>query len=91
MDRIKINLADWENAACPIYTKNVNLEKAERELYLVMTYIHGYSDSDIERLLADTSNDEFHDTLCREEEISVMENGGKYYEDMSDEEYKAVC
>ena len=84
MDRIKINLADWENAACPICTKNVNLEKAERDLYLVMTMIHGYSDTEIENLLDTPTDDKFNTTLCTEEETSVIDNGGVYYEDMSD-------
>ena len=36
MDRIKINLDDWECAVVAIKTDNVNLEQAEIDLYLRM-------------------------------------------------------
>lgn len=101
MDRIKINLLDWESAACAIYTANVDLPTAEIELYSAMRAKWGYDDNDINKFLNtpdDDLNDEdynarekFLSRLCEEEELAVMRNGGTYYEDMSDEEYNRIC
>ena len=98
MDRIKINLLDWESAACAIYTANVDLATAEIELYSAMRAKWGYDDNDINNFLnnADDNDDnydareKFLSRLCEEEEIAVMRNGGIYYEDMSDEEYNLI-
>mgnify|MGYP003509659520 CR=1 FL=1 len=101
MDRIKIDLLDWESAACAIYTTNVDLATAEIELYSAMRAKWGYDDNDINKFLntpEDDLNDEeynarekFLSRLCEEEELAVMRNGGIYYEDMSDEEYNRLC
>lgn len=101
MDRIKIDLLDWESAACAIYTANVDLPTAEIELYSAMRIKWGYDDNDINKFLntpEDDLNDEeynarekFLSRLCEEEELAVMRNGGIYYEDMSDEEYNRLC
>ena len=94
MDRIKINLLDWESAACAVYTKNVNLDKAETELYSQMRMKWGYDDNEISTYLNnggnETDREKFLSRLCEEEETSVMENGGIYYEDMTDDEYANV-
>lgn len=98
MDRIKIDLLDWESAACAIYTTNVDLATAEVELYSAMRAKWGYDDNDINNFLnnADDNDDnydareKFLSRLCEEEEIAVMRNGGIYYEDMSDEEYNLI-
>ena len=98
MDRIKIDLLDWESAACAIYTTNVDLATAEVELYSAMRTKWGYDDNDINNFLnnADDNDDnydareKFLSRLCEEEELAVMRNGGIYYEDMSEEEYNRV-
>jgi hypothetical protein len=98
MDRIKIDLLDWESAACAIYTANVDLATAEIELYSAMRAKWGYDDNDINKFLnnADDDNDDYNarekflSRLCEEEELAVMRNGGIYYEDMSDEEYNRI-
>lgn len=101
MDRIKIDLLDWESAACAIYTANVDLATAEIELYSAMRNKWGYDDNDINKFLntpEDDLNDEdynarekFLSRLCETEELLVIHNGGIYYEDMSDEEYNRLC
>lgn len=101
MDRIKIDLLDWESAACAIYTANVDLPTAEIELYSAMRNKWGYDDNDINKFLntpEDDLNDEdynarekFLSRLCETEELLVIHNGGIYYEDMSDEEYNRLC
>lgn len=94
MDRIKIDLLDWESAACAIYTTNVDLPTAEIELYSAMRTKWGYDDNDINNFLNDAGDDnareKFLSRLCEEEELAVMRNGGIYYEDMSDEEYNLI-
>lgn len=88
MDRIKIDLLDWESAACAIYTTNVDLPTAEIELYRAMRAKWGYDDNDINNFLNnvgdDNAREKFLYRLCEEEELAVMRNGGIYYEDMSD-------
>lgn len=96
-DIIKIELNAWESAPCPIYTGNItkdDLEKAERELYDVMCHYYRWNKEDVNRLLKgigepDEIND-FKDAVCKEEEVLIMNYGGVYYEDMSDEEYCEV-
>lgn len=94
MDRIKIDLLDWEGAACAIYTTNVDLPTAEIELYSAMRAKWGYDDNDINNFLNNAGNDnareKFLSRLCEEEELAVMRNGGIYYEDMSEEEYNHI-
>lgn len=96
-DRIEIELDAWESAPCPIYTGNItkeDLEKAERELFDVMCHYYRWNKEDVNRLLkgigeTDEIND-FKDAVCKEEEVLIMNYGGVYYEDMSDEEYCEV-
>lgn len=96
-DVIKIKLDAWESAPCPIYTGNItkdDLEKAERELYDVMCHYYRWNKEDVNRLLkgigeTDEIND-FKEAVCKEEEVLIMNYGGVYYEDMTDEEYCEV-
>lgn len=96
-DIIKIELDAWESASCPIYTGNItreDLEKAERELYDVMCHYYRWNKEDVNRLLKGIGEtdeiNEFKDAVCKEEEVLIMNYGGVYYEDMSDEEYCEV-
>lgn len=96
-DRIKIELGMWESAPCPIYTGNITkevLEKAEKELYNIIVEDYRWGKDEVERLLkgiGDTNEiEDFKDAVCEEEEKLVMEYGGIYYEDMSDEEYEKI-
>ena len=93
MDRIKIDLIDWECAVCPIKTDNVDLAQAEKDLYIRMRCICGYDDNDItnylnneEELSAEEYNnrERFMSCLCEQEEKAVLGNGGVYYEDIEE-------
>lgn len=89
-DRIPIDLQSWEDAPCPINTKNVNIDKAEKVLYLSMCSNHGYDKNDIQTFFNGNGNwrerDKFFEILCMEEEYAVIDNGGIYYEDIEEEE-----
>lgn len=96
-DIIKIELDAWESMPCPIYTGNItkeDLEKAERELYDIMCHYYRWNKEDVNRLLKGIGEDdeieEFKEAVSKEEEILIMNYGGVYYEDMSDEEYCEV-
>ena len=96
-DIIKIELDAWESMPCPIYTGNIakeDLEKAERELYDIMCHYYRWNKEDVNRLLKGIGEDdeinEFKDAVSKEEEVLIMNYGGVYYEDMSDEEYCEV-
>jgi hypothetical protein len=85
MNRIKINLTDWECAACPIITDHVDLNEAEKELYAVMSGMYGYDDTEIEEYLQGMGNGRkreiFLDRLNEEEEAVILRWGGYYAED----------
>lgn len=100
MDKIEIEIGMWESAACPIYTGKITDEKlewAEHELYkravaitrnkqMVDDLLNGKGE-----LVEDQhKRGKFIERLCEEEENLVMEIGGIYYEDMTDEEYEAI-
>lgn len=97
MERIEIELGTWESAPCPIYTgkiKDEDLARAEITLYNIMCSYYAWSKYDVERILLGGGDyierDKFFDAVCKEEEKLVMEIGGIYYEDMTDEEYNAL-
>ena len=96
-DIIKIELDAWESMPCPIYTGNIakeDLEKAERELYDIMCHYYRWNKEDVNRLLKGIGEtdeiEEFKEAVSKEEEVLIMNYGGVYYEDMSDEEYCKV-
>ena len=87
----------WESASCPMYCGNISdddMRKIVKELYwtLVDTYdrevIAKYVNNENERY---ERFDEIDDFRWVEEENLFLEYGGKYYEDMTDEEYAEVC
>lgn len=95
MEKIRIDLAMWESSISPIYTKNVNVELAEKRLLhsaiqsygadVVEDYITNKKEYDNEKWTSEYEH--FCEWLCAEEEAIVIECGGKYYEDMTEEEY----
>ena len=86
MERIKINLDDWEGAYDAIFTANVDLDKAEKQLYTQMRMKYGYDDNDIKDYINGDGNerdrDKFLNILCMEEENAVIDNGGVYYQEI---------
>ena len=85
-DKIPIDLRAWEDAPCPICTKKVNLDNAEKLLYLSMCNHHRYNKNDIQTYFNGKGDwrerDKFLEILCIEEEYLVINNGGVYYEDI---------
>lgn len=92
MERIEIELGAWESAPMPIYTAKVDVELAERLLYGTM--LNYYDEQEIIKYLTTEEKDyrwgKFMDRMCEEEEKIVIECGGIYYDDMTDEEYNAL-
>jgi L-rhamnose mutarotase len=93
MEKIEIELGAWESTLMPIYTANVDVELAERLLYNTM--LNYYDEQEIIKYLTTEEKDyrwgKFMDRMCEEEEKIVIECGGVYYDDMTDEEYNAIC
>jgi hypothetical protein len=88
MEKIEIDLEVWESATCPICTANVDLDKAERRLYL--SALNNYTESQLEDFFTNENYhgvgwtrewEKFHEWLWSEEEAVVLECGGVYYED----------
>jgi hypothetical protein len=93
MDRIEIELGDWESASAPICTNNIkdeDLERAEKELYQIAIASRLATKEEIDQWLNNEgvlTTDQYKrekliDYLCEEEEKLVIEIGGVYYEDM---------
>lgn len=86
--KIKIDLDAWEAAPSPIYTKEVDIDRAEQLLTLDM--LSYYSQQEIDDFLtgkADSyATDKFNELLCEREEKVVIYCGGIYYEDMEDDD-----
>ena len=87
--KISIDLSAWEDSVCPICTDNVNLKKAETELFETM-YKH-YTEQEIEHYLKEMEKGNFNRDvnkfsmqLCELEEKAVLNNGGVYYEDIKE-------
>ena len=98
MVRIEIELGMWESAPCPIYTGRItdeDLNRAELELYQIMINSYAYDEEMVTAFLNgegdDFERDRFQDFLCEEEEKLVIEIGGKYYEDLTDEELSEIA
>ena len=96
-DRIEIEVGMWETAPCPIYTKNVDVDKVEKLLYA--SAVQSYGKEVVEDYITNpaykedgwtTEWEHFQEWLCAEEEAIIMECGGIYYEDMTDEEYEKI-
>jgi hypothetical protein len=99
MDRIDIELGMWESAPCPICTKYVDLDKAEKLLYQSVVSNFGYTKEKVEDFLTNDDYrgdgwtqewEDFQVLVCAEEEAIIMDCGGIYYEDMTDEEYEKI-
>lgn len=99
MDRIEIELGMWETAPCPICTKYVDLDKAEKLLYQSVISNLRYTKEEIEDYLTNDDYrgdgwtqewEDFQELVCAEEEAIIMNCGGIYYEDMTDEEYEKI-
>ena len=97
MDKIEIELGMWESAPAPIFTDNVDLEKAEQRLY--QSAVQSYGKEVVEDYVTNPKYKEdgwtsewehFQEWLCAEEESIVVECGGRYYEDMTEEEYENI-
>ena len=100
MNRIEIELGMWESAPCPIYTKNVDVDRVEKELYQQMICSFAYTKEEVEDYITNdkyrgdgwTSEwERFQEFLCAEEEALVMKYGGVYYEDMAQDTTCPYC
>lgn len=93
MERIEIELGMWEDAPCPICTRNVDLDKAEKMLYQSMISNFGYTKECVDDYITNNNYrgdgwtsewERFQEIVCAEEESIIIKCGGKYYEDIED-------
>lgn len=96
---IEIDTNTWECAGCSMYCGNITDDdycNIVKELYasLVQTFGEEKIANYIKELSKDTHSKEFENidiVRWEEEEKLFLNYGGKYYEDMTDEEYLKVC
>ena len=89
---ISVSRADWESASCAIYCDEISdedMEKIPQTLYNILVNVFGTSavQNYIEKGEEYKDFDEIDEVRWREEESLFLEFGGRYYEDMTDDEY----
>lgn len=88
-----ISKSDWENSRCPIYCGRISEDK----MIMLLLDLHNgatiyFGEEQYNNYLQNKIEDNFvaakmNETLCNMEEELFIRYGGKYYEDMSTEEY----
>ena len=89
---ISVSRADWESASCAMYCDEISdedMEKIPQRLYNILVDAFGASavQNYIEKGEEYKDFDKIDELRWKEEENLFLEFGGRYYEDMSDEEY----
>ena len=89
---ISVSRADWESASCAMYCDEIsdeNMGKIPQRLYNILVDVFGASavQNYIEKGEEYKDFDKIDELRWKEEENLFLEFGGRYYEDMSDEEY----
>ena len=89
---ISVSRADWESASCAMYCDEISDEdmgKIPQRLYNILVDVFGTSavQNYIKKGHGYKDFDKVDEIRWREEESLFLEFGGRYYEDMTDEEY----
>ena len=89
---ISVSRADWESASCAMYCDEISDEdmgEIPQRLYNILVDVFGTSavQNYIEKGEEYKDFNEIDEVRWREEESLFLDYGGRYYEDMSDEEY----
>lgn len=91
-----IDSETWESVGCPMCCKDITDDdycSIVKELYDELIHVFGITaiTNYIEKGHEYEEFEDIDDFRWREEEKLFLEYGGKYYEDMTDEEYAEVC
>jgi hypothetical protein len=91
-----ISKSHWDNAGCQMYCGRISEDK----MIMLLLELHNtatiyFGEEQYNNYLQDKIEDNFvaakmNDTLCKLEEKMFIKYGGKYYKDMSDEEYVKI-
>lgn len=89
---ISVSRADWESASCAMYCDEISdkdMEEIPQRLYNILIDVFGTCavQNYIEKGTDYNRFDEVDEIRWREEENLFLDYGGRYYEDMTDEEY----
>lgn len=89
---ISVSRADWESASCAMYCDEISdedMEKIPQRLYNIL--VDAFGTREVQNYIEEGEEYkdfyEVDDFRSKEEENLFLEYGGRYYEDMSDEEY----
>ena len=89
---ISVSKADWESASCAMYCDEISdedMEKIPQRLYNIL--VDAFGTREVQNYIEEGEEYkdfyEVDDFRSKEEENLFLEYGGRYYEDMSDEEY----
>lgn len=89
---ISVSKADWESAACAMYCDEISdkdMEEIPQRLYYILVDAFGtrWVQNYIKKGQDYKNFDEVDEIRWSAEETLFLDYGGRYYEDMSDEEY----
>lgn len=89
---ISVSRADWESASCAMYCDEISdedMEKIPQRLYNIL--VDAFGTREVQNYIEEGEEYkdfyEVDDFRSKEEENLFLEYGGRYYEDMTDEEY----
>lgn len=92
-----VSRGDYENMPAPMYAGEFDddqMKELAKSIYLTLTNDYSYTDRELEKYFNDNSanvNENINTVFWREMEVIAVSMGMRYYEDMSEEEYKKVC
>lgn len=92
-----VSRGDYEGLPCPMYASEFDddqMSELARLIYQMLNSQYGYTDRELEKYFNDqTANidEDLDKAFWKEMEEIAVQMGMRYYEDMSEEEYKEVC
>ena len=92
-----VSRGDYEGLPCPMYAFEFDddqMSELARLIYQMLNSQYGYTDRELEKYFNDqTANidEDLDKAFWKEMEEIAVQMGMRYYEDMSEEEYKEVC
>ena len=91
---VVITRDDYESMLCPMYAREFTDEQMQEltnKTANILASQYGYNEYEISRLKEDTQEmEDYYHTFLREKEKCAIVMGMRYYDDISDKEYKKI-
>jgi len=91
---VVITRYDYESMPCPMYAiefTDEQMQELTNKTANILSSQYGYNEYEISRLKEDSQEmEDYYNAFWREMEECAVAMGMRYYEDISDEEYKKI-